>query len=162
MMRFASLGLVVALAGCWQRTAPGPTTPPTTQSGAGPSTGAAPWSIASAQTEPSDSSGGEQGGYSGASRARSGSYKKVSIFNGQPNCGAGNWAQERAVILDADGYYKECDIFNGQCQAPGTWYQGKAVIKDADGYYKECDIFNGKCNAPGTWFQGDAVVWCAD
>ena len=92
----------------------------------------------------------------------SGSYKKVSIFNGQANCAGGTWAQETAVILDSDGYYKECDIFNGQCNAPGTWYQGKAVIKDSDGYYKECDIFNGKCDAPGTWYQGDAVVWCPD
>jgi hypothetical protein len=112
--------------------------------------------------EPSDGGGGA--GASGGSApppARSGSYKKVSIFNGQPSCG-GSWAQEKAVILDSDGYYKECDIFNGQCNSPGSWYQGKAVIKDTDGYYKECDIFNGKCNSPGSWYQGDAVVWCED
>ena len=92
----------------------------------------------------------------------SGSYKKVSIFNGQANCAGGQWAQEKAVILDSDGFYKECDIFNGQCNAPGGWYQGKAVIKDSDGSYKECDIFNGKCDAPGSWYQGDAVIWCDD
>ena len=122
----------------------------------------APEETVSVEARPADSGPAAPAQDPPAPAQPSGSYKKVSIFNGQANCAGGQWAQEKAVILDSDGFYKECDIFNGQCNAPGSWYQGKAVIKDSDGYYKECDIFNGKCDAPGSWYQGDAVIWCDD
>jgi hypothetical protein len=105
----------------------------------------------------------EQAAVADSAPAKRGSYKKVSIFNGQGSCGGGSWAQGNAVIRDADGSYKECSLSNGQCMAPGSWFQGKTVVKDSDGSYKECDVFNGQPSCAGaSWFKGDAVIWCDD
>jgi hypothetical protein len=113
--------------------------------------------------QPVETAAADSGGGDAAPEKKSGSYKKVSIFNGQANCAGGSWAQGNAVIKDSDGAYKECSLTNGQCGAAGSWYQGKAVVQDDDGSYKECEIFNGQPNCAGqSWYQGDAVIWCDD